>query len=475
MAYNESATFTNIDLRNQNTNILHRGGSGVFLIDSLLGTLRIGHTGSSITLLGNVLIDGSFIGGTGNTGPTGYTGFTGHTGPFGNIGTPTTLGYINSNLQTFISGSNTAVIWDTIDSHYSYGDIELDLLSSNTFKNTSLLDSLLQVSGQVTLNPSSSNSTVSLSVTTSWLSGGIYINSIENLSTARNNTVRFAFSILLQPNETFTIELQQNSGSSINTIPNETLIQIAKINTALYGPTGSTGFTGYTGPTGPTGATSTVTGPTGYTGPTGPTGQTGSTGETGYTGSTGSTGQTGNTGSTGQTGYTGSTGPTGSAGQLVSIALPYVTSAPNNTYTLSEYSFTYSGCTINSTGFTKTSNNNHANVVTSSQSYANAYFSFAASMTLNTSYFQSVGLLISTDNPYDDGNNAIINTGTNFFGFLFHGAIGSVYVTENGGAVSNIGTYNPGDTYTVVITQNDFNLYYKNSVLVWASTASKAA
>jgi collagen type VII alpha len=234
--------------------------------------------------------------------------------------------------------------------------------------------------------------------------------------------------------------------------------------TGRTGSTGPTGDTGDTGFTGPTGATSTITGPTGDTGDTGPTGFTGATSTI-----------TGPTGDTGDTGPTGFTGPTGSAGQLVSIALPYITSAPNNAYTLNEYAFTYSGCTINSTGFVKTSNNDHANVITSSESYTNAYLSFTASMTLNNDYFQNVGLLISTYNPYDDGNNAIINTGTNFFGFLFHGSIGSVYITENGGAVSNIGTYNPGDTYTVVITQNDFNLYYKNGILVWASTTSKSA
>ena len=126
---------TNIDLINQYTNIVHRSGTGTFLIDSIDGNIKLGHTGVNITLQGNVNIDGSFNGGTGDTGatgptgstgytgpigtgPTGNTGFTGNTGPTGPAGPSSpanVLALRNSISQEVISGQYVKVLFDAID------------------------------------------------------------------------------------------------------------------------------------------------------------------------------------------------------------------------------------------------------------------------------------------------------------------------------------------------------------------------
>ena len=89
MALLQDIALKNIQLDNQNTNIIHTTGTGTFLIDSLLGTLVIGHSGLNTTLIGNVTVDGTFNGATGYTGPSGPTGTPGtavNTGATGNTG-----------------------------------------------------------------------------------------------------------------------------------------------------------------------------------------------------------------------------------------------------------------------------------------------------------------------------------------------------------------------------------------------------
>ena len=83
MAFLSDISLTNIDLINDNTNLFHRNGTGTFWIDSLQGTLKIGHTGANVILQGNIIVDGTMQGATGPTGDTGYTGSTGNTGHTG--------------------------------------------------------------------------------------------------------------------------------------------------------------------------------------------------------------------------------------------------------------------------------------------------------------------------------------------------------------------------------------------------------
>ena len=115
MAFLTDASFTNIELINTDTNLFHTTGTGTFWVDSKDGIIRIGHTGATIYLDGNITIEGNLYGATGYTGPTGQTGHTGAasittgpTGQIGNIGTPATLGYLNSNVQNIINNSNVA-------------------------------------------------------------------------------------------------------------------------------------------------------------------------------------------------------------------------------------------------------------------------------------------------------------------------------------------------------------------------------
>ena len=71
MSQYQDTTFTNIDLVNNDTNLLHQVGTGTFYIDSVHGTLKIGHTGQHINLVGDIYLDGNFYGATG--GPTSFS------------------------------------------------------------------------------------------------------------------------------------------------------------------------------------------------------------------------------------------------------------------------------------------------------------------------------------------------------------------------------------------------------------------
>ena len=79
-------SLNNIDLINQDTNLFHRTGTGTFWIDSKDGTLKIGHTGTTVILQGNIVVQGTISGATGPTGTKGSTGTTGYTGAIGHTG-----------------------------------------------------------------------------------------------------------------------------------------------------------------------------------------------------------------------------------------------------------------------------------------------------------------------------------------------------------------------------------------------------
>ena len=113
-------SLTNIDLINQDTNLFHRTGTGVFWIDSKDGTLRIGHTGVNILIQGDVTVDGTMNGATGPTGATGHIGSIGHTGPQGfatNTGATGYTGYtgpvgpsVPANLLALYSSNTQTII-----------------------------------------------------------------------------------------------------------------------------------------------------------------------------------------------------------------------------------------------------------------------------------------------------------------------------------------------------------------------------
>ena len=174
--------FTNIELLNQDTNILHRTGTGTFWIDSIDGIIKIGHTGAAITLQGNIDIDGSFNGATGYTGATGPVGVTGYTGNNGSTGAtgassvvtgPTgatgdigasspakILALRNSIVQSITNNSYTKVLFDTLD-YVNLGgsDIIFSQVGDGTrFVNSSSQTIQIQINYQIAFSSINANS-----------------------------------------------------------------------------------------------------------------------------------------------------------------------------------------------------------------------------------------------------------------------------------------------------------------------------
>ena len=91
MSHTQDASFTNIDLNNLNANLLHQNGAGIFLIDSVQGNVKLGHTGNKLYIDSDIYANGKIYGLTGQTGLTGPTGAMGLTGPTGIQGTASTI------------------------------------------------------------------------------------------------------------------------------------------------------------------------------------------------------------------------------------------------------------------------------------------------------------------------------------------------------------------------------------------------
>ena len=260
----QDAAFTNIDLNNVNTNLLHQSGTGVFWIDSVHGNVKLGHTGSKLYIDSDIYAGGTVYGLTGQTGsagstghigmtgPTGLIGYTGMTGAMGNIGTPATLGYFNSSNISILDSVITPIGWNTIDSYFSQGDVGLSLDSGthSILTNIDLLDGVFIITGELDLVLSNSG-LIEIWIQPSWTADKY---SYQKLYlSAGEQTATFSASLLVKSGDSFKVDIYQNTGAGLVVVENKARINIAKINTALYGPTGFTGHIGQTGYTGPIG------------------------------------------------------------------------------------------------------------------------------------------------------------------------------------------------------------------------------
>jgi len=204
----------------------------------------------------------------------------------------------------------------------------------------------------------------------------------------------------------------------------------------LQNPTGATGIAGTTGHTGPTG----LTGPTGafVTGPTGATGIAGTTGRTGPTGLMGPTGLTGPMGIALNTGATGATG---------SIVLPpftteFVTAA-------AIVRSTPSGLTVSGGGV------GQGTLYGLIPGIVGAYVRGAFPATDGSpSEAGAIGFIRNDLRPYSQSS-------TNWYGF--EAQDDDVFARSPLGGAVAIGTYQPGDLFTIK---------YDGSTLVWIKNSS---
>ena len=214
----------------------------------------------------------------------------------------------------------------------------------------------------------------------------------------------------------------------------------------LPSPTGATGIAGTTGRTGPTGAI--ATGPTGGVGSTGLTGPTGIAGITGLTGPTGGVGPTGLTGPMGLALNTGASGPTGS------IVLPPFTTefVPATSIVTS----TPSGLTVSGGGF------GLGTLYGLIPGIVGVYVRGAFSATNGSgSEAGAIGFIRNDRRPYSQVSE-------NWIGFFTQGGgVGgdNFYVQTASGSSLSLGTYQPGDLFTVKYDGSTLS-YLKNSSLV---------